>query len=71
MPSMALGIDGTGAVTSTGAAVELLDSLEGKAVPVSGFDVAFLAMICTTVSAASCSGELNSGSSASLSCPEI
>lgn len=70
MPSMAPRMDGTGAVTSTGAAVELLDNLEGKAVPVSGFDVAFLVMICTTVSAASCSGELKRGSSASLSYPD-
>ena len=69
---MAPGIDGAGAVTSTGAAVELLDNLEGNNVAVSGFGVAFLVMICTTVSTASCSpGEIECGRTPSLSCIAI
>lgn len=69
---MAPGIDGAGAVTSTGAAVKLLDNLEGNEVAVSGFGVALPVMICTTVSIASCSpGEVECGSAASLSCIAI
>lgn len=63
------GICGADVVINAGAAVEVLDNLEWNAVGASGFGVALLVMICSTVFPATCSpGEVNRGSAASLSC---
>lgn len=64
---MASGIDGVDAVTNTGAAVELLDNLEGNAAAVSVFGVALLAMRCTVYTASCSPGEVMCGSAASPS----
>lgn len=69
---MAPGVDGAGAITSTGAAAKLLDNLEGNKGAVSGFGVALPDMICMTVFAASCPpGEVRRGSAISVSCVPI